>query len=452
MKSYDILVIGGGSGGVRTARLAAGKGLATAIVEGRHWGGTCVNLGCIPKKFMVFAADYRENFDLATDYGWQSGAKDFHWNKLRELLRAETTRLQRVYCRLLKESGVDLIDGIASFVSPTEVQVGKRSYKAQKIVLATGGRPFIANIPGKEHVLSSDDIFSLPSLPKRIVIYGGGYIAVEFACILAGLGSEVSLVHRSERILRQLDEELVNFALSEMRKGVRPILNTQLAAIEKTSTGTYRVRLKNSVQGIPPSPPEIEADAVLFAVGRTPNTDSLNLEKAGVELTARGAVAVDENYASSQRHIFAVGDLIAKKALTPVAIAEAKALVDSDFGEKNTALLDYDAVPTAVFCRPELATLGITEELMYQRGGGEVYKRSFIPMKQMFSRRPSRFFIKILCENNRGRLLGIHIAGEEAGEILQGFAAAFTAGLHKKHLDETLGIHPTIAEEFFSLR
>lgn len=453
MKSYDLLVIGGGSGGVRTARLAAQKGLSTAIVEGRHWGGTCVNLGCIPKKYMVFAADQQANFQLAADYGWQCGGMAFHWDRLRDHLRNETQRLQEVYRQMLVQAGVELVDGYARFTSPTEVQVGEEIYKAQKIVLATGSRPFMADIPGQEYALSSDDIFSLPNLPPRVVIYGGGYIAMEFASIFAGLGVEVSLIHRSSRVLRQLDDELANFAMREMAGRIRFIFNNRIQSLDKTAEGVYQVRLRSNQQQVEDAPRTVTADAVVFAMGRIPQVSSLDLETAGVKLTEGGAVAVDDDYRTSRAHIFALGDLIARRALTPVAIAEATALVNSDFGRNSGYGLNYAAIPTAIFCRPELATVGLTEARMREKdAAGEVYTHSFIPMKWMFSERKNRFFIKLLCAKNQGRLLGIHIAGEEASEIIQGFATALAAGLRKRDLDKTIGIHPTIGEELLTLR
>ena len=429
---------------MRAARLAAQKGLKTAIIEGRHWGGTCVNLGCVPKKYMVFAADYQKDLQLAADYGWHLDKASFHWDELRSHLEAETQRLQSVYRDLLTKAGVEMMDGYARFVSADQVEVEGNLYKAKRIILAMGGRPFMPDLPGKEYALSSDDIFSMPSLPQRIAVFGGGYIALEFASILCGFGVEVILVHRSEKLLRNLDAELSAFVTAETDKRIQLLLNTKISEI-RPKNQSYEVLL-SSREGDEWK----EVDAVLFAVGRIPRT--MGLEQAGVALTEKGAVAVDDNYRTSQSHIFAIGDLIAKKALTPVAIAEAAALVGSDFGEKKDCGLNYDSIPTAIFCRPEIATIGATEAQARERGEVEVHKLSFVPMRRMFSRRRPRFFIKLLCEKNHGRLLGIHIAGEGAAEIMQGFAVAYTAGLKKKDLDGTIGIHPTLAEELVSLR
>ncbi len=451
MKTFDFLVIGGGSGGVRAARLAAQQGLKTAIIEKKHWGGTCVNLGCIPKKYMVLAADYRKDFYSAQDYGWRFNQPSFDWQTLRTQIHSETGRLQSIYQELLTEAGVELIEGEGHFLSPTQVQVGSSHYEAKRILLATGSRPFVPPIEGKEHGWVSDDIFSMPRLPKRMAILGGGYIALEFACILSSFGVRVTLIHRSSRLLRQIDEELAQFFTSEMSKEIRLLLNTQVAAIAKNRDLSYSLRLNSGTSQ--------QVDAVLFALGRIPNSN-MGLDKTGVAVGERGEVLVDDYYGSSQPHIFAVGDLIAKKALTPVALAEASMVVASDFGARKIPVLNYDEIPTAIFCRPELAMIGKSEAMARQtgeiEGTGEieVYRSSFFPMKQMFAKdkERKRFFIKLLCERDRGKLLGIHLAGEGAAEIMQGFAAAYANGLTKRDLDRTISIHPTIAEELISLK
>lgn len=431
---------------MRAARLAAQKGLRTAVIEKKHWGGTCVNLGCIPKKYMVLAGDYHKNLSAARDYGWRLNQAAFDWQTLRAALHKETGRLQSVYREILTAAGAELIEGEGRFLSPTEVQVGASRYKASRMLLATGSHPFVPPIKGKEYGWVSDDIFSLPQLPGRIAIVGGGYIALEFASILCSLGVEVTLIHRSERLLRQLDEELFQFLIAEMDKRIRLLLSTQVVAIDKHDDQTLSLRLSGKK-----GDSQLRVDGVLFAVGRIPNTH-LDLTKAGVEQGEKGELLVDEDYRTSQPHIFAIGDLIGKRALTPVAIAEARTLIASDFGARRTAKLNYDAIPTAIFCRPELAMVGKTEASARESGEVEVHRSAFFPMKQMLSKEPSRFLVKILCEKGNGRLLGIHLAGEDAAEILQGFAVAYAAGLSKKELDRTIGIHPTLAEELVSLR
>jgi len=443
MKTFDFLVIGGGSGGVRAARLAAQQGLKTAIIEKKHWGGTCVNLGCIPKKYMVLAADYRKDFYSAQNYGWRLSQPSFDWQTLRTQIHNETERLQSVYQGVLTEAGVELIEGEGHFLSPTQVQVGNSHYRAEKILLATGSRPFVPPIKGKEYGWVSDDIFTLPQLPERIAILGGGYIALEFASILSSLGVKVTLIHRSGRLLRQTDEELAQFFTNEMSPEIRLLLNTQVVAIDKNDDQSYSLKLDDGKN--------CQVDGVFFALGRIPNSN-MGLDKAGVSIGKKGEVLVDDCYGSSQPHIFAVGDLIAKKALTPVAIAEASIVIASDFGAHKTPRLDYDAIPTAIFCRPELAMIGKTEAVARQTREIEVYSNSFFPMKQMFAKERESFFIKILCEKNKGKLLGIHLAGEGAAEIMQGFAVAYANGLTKRDLAKTIGIHPTIAEELISLK
>lgn len=429
---------------MRAARLAAQKGLKTAIIEKKHWGGTCVNLGCIPKKYMVLAADYRKDFYSAQNYGWQLNQPSFDWQTLRTQIHNETGRLQSVYQEILIEAGVELIEGEGHLLSPTQVQVGSSHYKAKRILLATGSRPFIPPIAGKEYGWVSDDIFSLPQLPKRIAILGGGYIALEFASILSSLGVKVTLIHRSGRLLRQIDEELAQFLTAEMSKEIRLLLSTQLVAIDKNDDQSYSLKLNGENS-------ELVVDGILFALGRIPNSN-MGLDKAGISVGEKGEVLVDDYYCSSVPHIFAVGDLIAKKTLTPVAIAEASVVIASDFGAHKTQKLNYDAIPTAIFCRPELAMIGKTEAIAKQTGEIEVYRSSFFPMKEMFAKERKRFFIKVVCEKNKGKLLGIHLAGEGAAEIMQGFAVAYANGLTKQDLDKTVGIHPTIAEELVSLR
>ncbi len=523
-KKYDFIVIGAGSGGVRAARLAAAKGLKTLIIEGRHWGGTCVNLGCVPKKFLVFAADYGRYFNSAVDYGWDSnsptdnsisGSHQINWDKLRNNVNQETNRLQEIYCKLLKDSEVDMVNGYGYFLSPNEVAVvgaeprsarGEESsnlnklkddaidsFSAPKILIASGGSATKPNIPGNELGLISDDMFSLPTFPRKLCILGGGYIALEFACIFAALGSEVTLVNRSQRLLRGFDEELAEFASAEMQKhnNIRVLLNTNIESLNcntnsapanavPTNKNADEIDASITVNVLGESPQKLKADAVLFATGRKPNTSSLQLNNVfgtsptTEQVSPAGAIEVNDYYESAQKGIFAIGDVINRVQLTPVAIAEAKVLIASDFGEISSSSnslnslnssnsssssgslpkykpLDYKKIPAAVFCRPEIAAIGLSEEQALKSYNIDVYKKDFIPMQEAFSSQKKRFFIKLICEKGSDKILGIHIAGQGAAEMMQGFAVGYTAGLSKDDLLQTIGIHPTIAEELVTM-
>ena len=522
-KKYDFIVIGAGSGGVRAARLAAAKGLKTLIIEGRHWGGTCVNLGCVPKKFLVFAADYGRYFNSAVDYGWDSnsptdnsisGSQQINWDKLRNNINQETTRLQEIYCKLLNDSGVDMVNGYGYFLSPNEVAVvgaeprsarGEESsnlnkfkddvidsFSAPKILIASGGTATKPNIPGNELGLISDGMFSLPTFPRKLCILGGGYIALEFACIFAALGSEVTLINRSRRLLRGFDEELAEFASAEMQKhnNIKVVLNTNIESLNRStnsisanSISTNSVPANKHADGIDTSitvnllgksQQKLTADAVLFATGRKPNTSSLQLNSvfsgssATDAVSPAGAIEVNDYYESAQKGIFAIGDVINRVQLTPVAIAEAKTLIASNFGEVSSSPnssnfsnsssslpkyepLDYKKIPAAVFCRPEIAAIGLSEELATKSHNIGVYKKDFIPMQEAFASQKKRFFIKLICEKDSNKILGIHIAGQGAAEMMQGFAVGYTAGLSKDDLLQTIGIHPTIAEELVTM-
>ena len=512
-KEYDFIVIGAGSGGVRAARLAAAKGLKTLIIEGRHWGGTCVNLGCVPKKFLVFAADYGRYFKSAVDYGWDSNlptdnsinaSNQINWDKLRNNVNQETARLQEVYCKLLKDSGVDMVNGYGYFLSPNEVAVvgaeprsarGEESsnlnklkddvidnFRAPKILIASGGTATKPNIPGNEFGLISDDMFNLPTFPRKLCILGGGYIALEFACIFAALGSEVTLINRSQRLLRGFDEELAEFASAEMQKhnNIKVLLNSNIESLNRNTNsvpankGADEVDASITVNLLGEAPQKLTADTVLFATGRKPNTSSLQLNNVfsasptTKQVSPAGAIEVNDYYQSAQKGIFAIGDVINRVQLTPVAIAEAKALIASNFGEASSSPnsynssssssslpkykpLDYKKIPAAVFCRPEIAAIGLSEEQALKSYNIDVYKKDFIPMQEAFTAQKKRFFIKLICEKSSNKILGIHIAGQGAAEMMQGFAVGYTAGLSKDDLLQTIGIHPTIAEELVTM-
>lgn len=459
-KTYQLIVIGGGSGGVRAARLAAQKGLKTLIIEKSHWGGTCVNLGCVPKKFMVFAGDYKNYFDKAADYGWKSKNVHFTWDKLRNAINQETSRLEKIYRKILKDSGVDMISGEGHFISCNQVAVVNktkqketiRKFNAEKIIIASGGYPVRPSIPGKELGLVSNDMFYLKKLPRKLSIVGGGYIALEFACIFASLGTQVTLINRSKRILRDFDKELVEFSCQEMQKhlNIKLLLETNISSLEAKNKNKYPIKINLSGK----YNHSINSDTVLFAIGRNPNSKDLQLEniKPQLAINKNGTILVNDYYQSSVKGIYAIGDIIDKVPLTPVAINEATMLINFNFGKiKKSEKLDYQTIATAVFCRPEISSVGLSEEQAAKTKKIDVYKKDFIPMQEAFALHKKRFFIKIICEQKTNLVLGIHLAGQGAAEIIQGFAVGYNKNITKDDLMKTIGIHPTIAEEMVSM-
>ena len=443
---YDLFVIGAGSGGVRAARIAGGLGARVAIAEDRFFGGTCVNVGCIPKKLLVYAAHYAEDFAGAAGFGWTVGKSDFDWPTLIANKNAEIARLNGVYGRLLKNSGVEIFQARATVAGANAVTVGDRTVTARHILVATGGKPFIPDIPGREHTSISDDAFYLDRLPKRVIIVGGGYIAVEFAGIFHGLGSQVTQVYRGPHFLRGFDDDIRNFLADEMRrKGIDLRFNSTVARIEKRGRDLC-AELEDGE--------EIAADFILYATGRVPNSAGLGLEQAGVKLAEGGAIAVDGEFRTSVPSIFAVGDVIDRMQLTPVAIAEGMWLARKLFAKAPPAApLDYDYVPSAVFSQPAIATVGLTEAEARQRHGAvDVYVSSFRPMKHTLSGDAGKCLMKLVVDKASDRVVGLHMVGAEAGEIVQGFAVALKCGATKAQFDATIGIHPTAAEEFVTMR
>jgi glutathione reductase (NADPH) len=442
---FDLLVIGAGSGGVRAARMAAAAGARVAVADPGPLGGTCVNAGCVPKKLLVYAAQLGDGFDDAAGFGWTTTGRSFDWSRLIANKDREIARLNGIYARLLGDAGVTLLRARATVTGPREVEVDGRRLSVERILLATGGRPQRLGIPGDELAITSDEAFHLAELPRRVLIAGGGYIAVEFAGIFRALGSEVTLMYRGPLFLRGFDDDIRRQLAVEMRhRGIDLRFERCPAEIRRTEADLEIVDTHGELHW---------ADQVLLAVGRRPNTRNLGLEEIGVELDVRGAVVVDRHSRTRVRSIWAIGDVTDRLNLTPVAIAEAMAFVATELGGTPRSV-DYDTVPTAVFSQPSVAAVGLTEEVARQRHGDDVviFRSSFRPMKHTLTGRNERSLMKLIVQRSTDRLLGVHVLGPEAGEIVQGFAVALTAGLTKAQLDATIGIHPTAAEELVTMR
>ena len=441
---YDLFVIGAGSGGVRAARMSATLGARVACAEERYLGGTCVNVGCVPKKLFVYGSQFGEEFADANGYGWQASPPDFDWPTLRDNKTQEIERLNGVYRGLLQDAGVDLFENRAVLESEHAIHVGSERVTARYILIATGSWPVVPDFPGSELAITSNEAFYLPTFPDRVLIVGGGYIAVEFAGIFAGLGAETTLAYRGDLFLRGFDEGVRRFVLEEIKqKGVDVRLRTQIEALERTDDG-LGCRFVDGSSSM--------ADLVLAATGRAPATDGLGLEKAGVELSAQGAIVVDERYATNIPNIFAIGDVIDRMQLTPVAIAEGMCIAYNLFAGEDRRV-DYENVPTAIFCQPNIGCVGPTEEVARERYPNlAVFESSFKPMKHTLSGRSERTLMKLLVNGDDDRVVAAHMCGEDAGEIIQGLAVAINAGATKADFDTTIGIHPTSAEEFVTMR
>lgn len=443
---YDLFVIGAGSGGVRAARTAAASGARVAIAEDRYLGGTCVNVGCVPKKLYSYAAHFHESFDDAVGFGWTLPvAPEFHWATLRDNKIGEIKRLNAIYGRLLDGAGVRLINGRATVTGPHEVQVGNEHISAEKILVAVGGWPWTPAFPGSEHTLNSNQIFDLEAFPKRFLVLGGGYIAVEFASIFNGLGSESHLVYRGDLFLRGFDQEVREFTRQEMdKKGVNLHFDTNIERIDKVEGG-LKVTLTNGES--------LEVDAVLSATGRRPHLEGLGLNTQDVAINENGKLAVNERFETSVPSILALGDIIDGPELTPVALEEAMHLVAHHYGDAPSEPLDYARIATAVFCHPNIGTVGLSEEAARERYSAiRVYSADFRPMKHTLSGSEERCLMKLIVDDESDVVVGAHMVGEEAGEVIQGIAIAVRAGLTKAQFDLTVGIHPTGAEEFVTMR
>ncbi|MCC6473075.1 MAG: glutathione-disulfide reductase [Burkholderiales bacterium] len=446
---YDLFVIGGGSGGVRASRIAAGFGAKVGVAEQYRYGGTCVIRGCVPKKLLVYAAHFREDFEDAAGFGWRLEGARFSWPDLIEAKNREIGRLEGVYVRLLEECGVRPLRGRATLLDAHALDVSGQRIIAANILVATGGWPHVPGIPGAEHCITSNEAFELPELPRRILIVGGGYIAVEFAGIFHGLGSEVTLCYRGEQILRGFDSGVRQHLSREIaRKGIRVLLRSEVTAVERSDDGSLLARIAG-VAGIASS----RCDAVMCATGRRPSTRGLGLENAGVRLDAQGGVVVDPYGRSNVSHIFAVGDVTNRIALTPVAIREGQVVATTLFGGGHAVPVDHESVPSAVFSQPPVGTVGLSEEDAVERFGEvDIYQAEFRPLKHTLTGREERTLMKLVVEPGTQRVLGAHMVGADAPEVIQGIAISVKAGLTKQQFDATVGIHPTAAEEFVTMR
>ncbi|MBK5205389.1 MAG: glutathione-disulfide reductase [Polaromonas sp.] len=445
---FDLFVIGGGSGGVRAARMAAQRGARVALAEVAAMGGTCVNLGCIPKKLYSYAAHFAESFEESHGFGWVGEAPTLNWEALKANRAREISRLNGIYVQLLKGSGVHLIDGWATLVDAHTVDVGGKHYRAKNILIATGGKPSVPDVAGCEHVVTSNEIFDLSPFPSRLLVVGGGYIACEFASIFNGLGSQVTQLYRGTQVLRGFDDEVRAFIAGEMVKtGIALHLNTDVAAIERASEG-LQVRLLDGSH--------FSVDAVLYATGRVPLVQDLGLEALGVRQNDAGAIQVNAQYQTSVPSIYALGDVTARLQLTPVALGEAMVVVDQLFGPadgKKPRSMSYEFIPTAVFTHPNIGTVGYSEaEASEKFGKIRVYRTDFKALKHTLSGSSERTLMKLVVEDTTDRVVGLHMVGPDAGEIVQGFAVAMKAGATKAVFDSTIGIHPTVAEEFVTMR
>jgi glutathione reductase (NADPH) len=441
---FDLFTIGGGSGGVRASRVSAGYGAKVAIAESGRFGGTCVNVGCIPKKLFSYAAHLREDLEVAASFGWTVGEPRFDWATLLANKDKEIARLNGVYERVLSLAGVEILRARAVVVDPHTVEVDGRRFSAKHILVATGSWPTVPDIPGRSHAITSNEAFHLQRLPRRVVLVGGGYIAVEFASIFHGLGVETTLAYRGKRLLRGFDQEIGERLGEEMAaKGVRIRFGAEPHRIASRKVG-FEVEYGEGSRD--------ETDLVMFATGRHPNSANLGLEAAGVRLAADGAVIVDKYSTTSVDSIHAIGDLTNRVNLTPVATAEAMWLARTLFGGEPTAI-DHDDIPTAVFANPNVATVGLSEERAREKFGAvDVYKASFRALRLTLGESKERTFMKLVVDRTTQKVVGAHMIGADAGEVIQGIAIAVKLGATKAQFDATLGIHPTAAEEFVTLR
>ena len=443
---FDLFVIGAGSGGVRAARFAAGFGAKVAVAESRYLGGTCVNVGCVPKKLLVYGAHFAEDFEQASGFGWSLGEANFDWATLIANKDREIHRLNGIYRNLLVNSGVTLMEGHAKLTGPNEVEVNGQRHTAKHILIATGGWPQIPEIPGHEHAISSNEAFFLNTLPKRVLVVGGGYIAVEFAGIFHGLGAQTSLLYRGEMFLRGFDGAVRKHLHEELTKrGMDVQFNADIERIDKQPDGSLKATLKDGR--------ELVADCIFYATGRRPMLDNLGLENTGVKLDKRGFVEVDDLYQSGEPSILAIGDVIGRVQLTPVALAEGMAVARRLFKPEQYRPVDYQMIPTAVFSLPNIGTVGLSEEQAVEAGHKvQIFESSFRPMKLTLTECQERTLMKLVVDADTDKVLGCHMVGPEAGEIVQGLAIALKAGATKQHFDETIGVHPTAAEEFVTMR
>lgn len=440
---YDLFTIGAGSGGVAASRRAASYGARVAIAEGRRVAGTCVLRGCVPKKLLVYGVHFAHELEDAAGYGWTVGGSTLDWARLIAAKDKEIDRLHGIYVKMLNDAGVAILDGWAEIVGPNEVRLGGRTYRARHILVATGGRPEKPAIPGIEHAITSDEALDLKTLPRRIVIVGGGYIAVEFAGIFRAAGVEVTELIRADQILRGFDGDIRTHLAAEMAKqGIQIRPGVRVARIDKGSSG-FELTSETGES--------FETDLVMYATGRVPNTTGMGLETVGVHLNKRGAISVDEWQQTTVPSIYAVGDCTDRINLTPVAIAEGRAVAETLFN-RNPTKMDHHNVPSAVFSQPPVGSVGLSEEAARQIAAVDIYRAVFRPMKFILPGRDEKTMMKLVVDRESGRVLGAHMVGADAPEIVQGLAIAVKAGLTKSQWDRTVAIHPTAAEEFVLMR
>jgi len=445
MKNYDLVVIGGGSGGVRAARIAAGYGAKVAICEEFRYGGTCVIRGCVPKKLMVYAAHYHEDFSDSRHYGWSSKVTGFDWNKLIENKDQEIDRLNKIYENLLANAGVEILYGTASLEDANTVLINEEKLHADKILVATGGTPFMPDIPGAKHAISSNEVFHLTDKPNSALVVGGGYIAVEFAGIFNGLDIKTILAYRGPQILRGFDESIRNHLSNEIqKKGIDLRLETNVTKIELTENDQRLVTLTDGSQ--------VVVDCVLYATGRIPNIENLGLQEIGIEIGKKGQIIVDQDSKTNLDNIYAVGDVTDRIALTPVATMEGHAFADTVFGGKPRRA-DHENVPSAVFSQPPVASVGLSEhEARDKYASVDTYSSEFRILKHTLTDNSERALMKLIVNADSDRVIGAHMVGADAAEIMQGIAIAIKAGAKKADFDATVGIHPSSAEEFCTMR
>ncbi|WP_169569052.1 glutathione-disulfide reductase [Sneathiella limimaris] len=441
---YDLFVIGAGSGGVRASRISSSFGAKVAIAEEYRVGGTCVIRGCVPKKLFVYASHFSEDFEDAANYGWSVGKATHDWKTMIKNKDAEIDRLNGIYYSILSNNNVELFENRAELIDAHTVKLGERTVTAKYILIATGGTPVMPEVEGIEYAISSNEAFHLEEMPKRVVVVGGGYIAVEFAGIFNGLGADVIQLYRGEQILRGFDHHVQQMVADEItKKGIDLRTHANPAKIEKTTDG-LKITLEDG--GV------IEADAIMYATGRRPNTAGMGLENVGVDLKPNGAVVVDEYSKTSVDNIYAIGDVTDRVALTPVAIHEGMAFAETVFAGKPRAF-DHSNVPSAVFSQPPVGTVGLTEaEAREKYGDVDIYKSEFRPMKQTITLGSERAMCKLIVHPETDKVLGVHVVGADAGEIIQGFGVAVKMGATKEQFDATVGVHPTLAEELVTMR
>ncbi|GFM88481.1 glutathione-disulfide reductase [Pseudomonas cichorii] len=443
---FDLFVIGAGSGGVRAARFAAGFGARVAVAESRYLGGTCVNVGCVPKKLLVYGAHYSEDFEQAKGFGWSLGEAQFDWATLIANKDREINRLNGIYRNLLVNSGVTLLEGHARITGPQRVEINGQSYSAERILIATGGWPQVPDVPGREHAITSNEAFYLKELPKRVTVVGGGYIAVEFASIFNGLGADTTLLYRGDLFLRGFDGGVRTHLHEELvKRHMNVRFNSDIERIEKQADGSLLLSLKDGST--------LETDCVFYATGRRPMLDNLGLESVDIKLDEHGYIEIDEHYQSSEPSILAIGDVIGGVQLTPVALAEGMAVARRLFKPEQYRPVDYNHIPTAVFSLPNIGTVGLTEEDAIKAGHQvQIFESRFRPMKLTLTGDQEKTFMKLVVDAQTDRVLGCHMVGPDAGEIVQSLAIALKAGATKQIFDDTIGVHPTAAEEFVTMR